>query len=155
MNKISIALVIVSFIILSVTICSADTGIIFVNGLNYEEGVPIFYTGESLNFSWNVNANIPVLKVWRIDITPHIDMYVPPTIENPLIIENGYDLPGEYIVGQPQFKRSQGNSHNIIYGGRFILEEPYEFECPGDGHGPYSGKTFMTHTTTLSVTEGV
>lgn len=159
MDKKLITLIIIGFVTSLIAICPAisnDTisNVILVNG----NESPTLSPGEEINFSWdntsgcgnkNRNSNI-ILKVWKDGVNPYIDIYHNPT--NPLIIENGYNLSGNYMIAVPWHKNPGNGCAKSNYTGYFTIEEPDEFECPGDGHGPYSGKTFATHITTLTVT---
>ena len=161
-SKIAFVLFILS---LSIVICSAspEAVTIYVN----DKDDPVLELNEDIEFSWdwysseecephgNNEPKIPILHLrwynetstkWeRVTSYPHPD--------NPLLIEGGFSELGEYSVRVPWYKSQSNGCNPVIYIGSFTIEEPYEFECPGDGHGPYSGKTFATHVTILTVTE--
>lgn len=133
MKKTLIIITILTFLILSIVNCSADSNIIHVN----EEIDPILSIGEPINFSWGEYGDIQLLKVWRDSINPDFYLYHSPN--NPLLIPDGYDLPGSYTVGTP-------GDGIVDYEGYFTIEDP-EPEPE-----PYSGPVFVTHITTLTVT---
>ena len=142
MKKTLILITIFTFLILSIISCSADSNIIYVNG---EENTNLSIN-ETFNFSWE-NGDIHLLKVWRNNVEPYVYKYKSP--DNPLLILDGYDLPGFYTVGTP------GNGKND-YEGYFTIEEPDPDPDPDPEPEPepepYSGPVFVTHITTLTVT---
>ena len=169
MNRIKNAIVLL-ILTLSFMICSAspEPVLILVNG----EDDPILAPNQNIMFSWdwggsegceppgNSEARIPVLHlIWHNESSNKWEPVEDSPFnhpDNPLFIEGGFSEEGDYVVTVPWHRRQSDNCFPVIYSGSFSIEEDYEFECPGDGHGPYSGKTFMTHTTTLKiVTEAI
>ena len=164
--KIAFILLILS---LSIVICSAspEAVTIYVN----DDDNPVLEPNEDITFSWNWYSSeeckphgnnepkVPVLHLkWYNETSykwEHVANSPYPHPDNPLFIEGGFSEMGDYSIQVPWYRSQSSGCNPVIYIGSFTIEEDNEFECPGDGHGPYSGKTFMTHTTILSVTEGV
>lgn len=143
-------------IIALVSICSATSETIFING----EENPTIAPGEPIEFSWHDPLGCPEyipnnLKVWINGSDEHSYMYhrKPTPITNPFYIEDGYPETGNYKIGTPAGDNNGTGCGSTNLVGFFTIGEPDDPNCHGcHGYEPYHGPTFVTHTTTLSLT---
>ena len=154
MNKTLFAVLLV---VILVSICSASSETIYVNG----EVNPTISPGSPITFSWCDPVGCPDyipnnLKVWIDDSDDHSYMYhrVPTPITNPFYIEDGYPEIGNYKIGTPGGDNNGSGCGSTNLVGLFTIGEPEKPNCHGcHGYEPYYGPVFMTHTAVVSVTQ--